>query len=1215
MSDQDIEDIKAALKANTLSAQGDLQGTGLQEQTPLQRYVLSPLGKTLDFLDTDLNVVTNALRPVFEGLNPKLKEVYDSAPVKMGIPNVTPSDLIEKSFEGVPGNKVTAKVLGFAADVALSPSTYLAGLGALTKEGKLFSAIKAIAEQNKVVDLTGLGERATIELNSDLGKQIAEHYGAPRATAALVGRAIKDASVFRNPTLEEQALQGRRALVNIGIPFTHQEIPLIQGQLFFRGVDKGKDLLKESKFGELFTNLFSTSSGNPVFDRIRQTLNGLKGARELDVQTLGTNIGKAAESVSKEYGLDIEDSRKMIQRIVESSYLKDVDAKSILKVFGDGIDKQVVSGEDINKTIDNIPGIQNLAMDERGKLFRALERSAKEKQAGFDVFTTGFQQLDPGLRNVFVKEMTQGLGIKMARDIKSTGRIEWTDFPRVVEAYSRGVKHRGLKFDPGVEAGLYAMVGRGEYKRLIEAEKLAQGGITEAAQQRDVVRRIIAHVDQQFSLGYTLYKTNPQFLQQFDKRMYQLMDKIDTTPEWKVKNLQDMFHFSLEDAQKYPHIFDIAQDVRKFYQNQLQLEQDAGVPITEWIGPTSYDVHVLTKDAREALQKRYPEYSNATREWNRDHVSTLQRQLANLDVRKINEAVNTGKISRRLGKNLLDKATTGNYSDELVSKLISTNRGYLLNFLTVSEANAMAKAGKLRILKGVTLDKGMFEVNPAYQVLVRGIRGERARTAMDFYNAARQFGTLHDVSQALPEGMEFVKNAKANPLAAPEFTKLKDGTKIEKRLIFDAGVAKHLNALHEALTLPAASHPLLSLFDGIQTEWKAWTLSVFPAYHTRNVIGNIWNNYLAGIHIPDPYIKALKVQQGKPLTIETASGKKYSTYELRNLYKYTGAGSSGQYWGDIEDYFKTELDTGIKKYYKQFVRPPANFGLKVGNYLENNAKMALFIRRLEEGLTPEAAAMDVKKYLFDYKDLTDSEREIFKRVFPFYTWTRKNIPLQLEALLTHPSRLMTVGKIRNVMESNYDGVPDERLLPDYMTQNFPIRVRYDQDRKQFEYFLLGSWLPASDIDKIFDPLTWVKNSLTPLLKEPAQQLANRDFFTNREIDSGDEYQTINILNKQVNVPARVGHALRNVRLISEIDKLSAPDDLTPFGKFIRFGTGKLYPFDEEKQLQFTIGKYKDQEGKLKAQLKRAAEKDNQKEVDRIIGRLNKLQEDLTNKVQ
>jgi hypothetical protein len=55
-------------------------------------------------------------------------------------------------------------------------------------------------------------------------------------------------------------------------------------------------------------------------------------------------------------------------------------------------------------------------------------------------------------------------------------------------------------------------------------------------------------------------------------------------------------------------------------------------------------------------------------------------------------------------------------------------------------------------------------------------------------------------------------------------------------------------------------------YDEIQNSWKAWTLGVRPAYHTRNAVGNIFNAYVIsglGVNIPeaiDIFTGAAKLQ-------------------------------------------------------------------------------------------------------------------------------------------------------------------------------------------------------------------------------------------------------------------------------------------------------------------------------------------------------------------
>lgn len=1206
MADE-LDSIKQALAASTVQAKAELGTSSIPQPSGLQKYVLTPFGKILDVLDTDLNLVTKGLEPIVTSMNPSLKSVYD----EKGF-NIMPSDLIEKSLENSSGRKYLAPILGFAANVALSPTTYLAGVGTLTKAGKLFKRISSLTEAGQA-----------IKLDSKIATEIAAHYGESTITPALINKAVKEAKTVTVASLDQQAKMGQRALINIGVPFTKSEVPLLRSELFFRGVEKSTEAFKKSKVGEVFTNIFSTSSGNPKFDSFRQSIVGLLKYRIEGDKEIGARTGKLVNQISKQTGLSRDEVFKWITDIPES-FRGEVSADAILTTYDKNITKQLVDAHNIEKVVDNLPGVQSMVMDEKGKLFRALMRNAKERQAGFDVFNVGFTQLPSDVRDVFVKEWTSGIGLRFAKDIKK-GIVQYANFPQVIEAFNKGIKFKGVKLPPGEDAALFALIGKDEYLRIRGAEaKIATTnkalrvpaslpGTTEGAQLRDITHRVRAHIDQGFTTAYTLFRNSPEYLKAISPRMYKLMNKIDSTPNWKITSLVDQYKVPLELAKSNPELFNMAEQHRMYFQNQLQRELDAGVPLREWVGDFNYIPHIPTKEVRELLGKKYGDFSGSARQWNMDHQSTLQRKLRNINSRVVEQFFNTGEITKVQRKSLLGPDGLS-YAEKLQKnkKWSNAKVSQLYKFLTVSQANTLAKDGKLKILgAGVKVDR-FFEDNPASQVLVRGVRGEKAITSIDFYDGAKNFGQWHPINEALPEGKVFTKNEAANPLAAVK-NQFVNGVNVPSRLIFDKGIAKHIDALHTALTLPPELHPFLKVYDGIQAEWKAWTLAIFPAYHIRNVVGNLWNNYLGGIHTPDAYLKANAMQLGKNISIELGAGGKMSGKQILSEANKSGILNVGQYFGDIEDYFKTELKEGIGKYYKKGLRPPVAWGLKVGNRLENNAKLAMFIHRLEEGYSISDAAMEVKKYLFDYSDLTVSERDVLRRIFPFYSWTRKNVPLQLEALITHPSRLMTVAKTKNAVESNYDGVPDERLLPDYYTQNFPIRVRYDKGTKQFQYLLLNNWLPAADIDKIFDSVTWAKNQLTPLFKEPIQQIANRDFFTNREIDKGDEYQTLKIFNMNLNLPARQAHAIKNIRFINEIDKYSKPD-IPVSEKLGQLFTGKVYGLDEEKQRKYLKIQFKDRKSRLRSALKKAIASDNSSEQERIHNELQKLSEEKSSKL-
>ena len=66
--------------------------------------------------------------------------------------------------------------------------------------------------------------------------------------------------------------------------------------------------------------------------------------------------------------------------------------------------------------------------------------------------------------------------------------------------------------------------------------------------------------------------------------------------------------------------------------------------------------------------------------------------------------------------------------------------------------------------------------------------------------------------------------------------------------------------------------------------------------------------------------------------------------------------------------------------------------------------------RVSKGESFEDASKAVRKYLFDYTELAPFEQNVMKRILPFYTWSRKNIPLQISSLLKSPQKYARYGK-------------------------------------------------------------------------------------------------------------------------------------------------------------------------------------------------------------
>ena len=116
-----------------------------------------------------------------------------------------------------------------------------------------------------------------------------------------------------------------------------------------------------------------------------------------------------------------------------------------------------------------------------------------------------------------------------------------------------------------------------------------------------------------------------------------------------------------------------------------------------------------------------------------------------------------------------------------------------------------------------------------------------------------------------------------------------------------------------------------------------------------------------------------------------------------------------------------------------------------GRITEHNARGALFIQSMLDGMTGAEAAANVKKYLFDYSELTDFERDVMRNIIPFYTWIRKNVPLQLQSIIDRPHKYANVGKILNeIGESSMYEYQDDPATPDYfretLARRFPVNL-------------------------------------------------------------------------------------------------------------------------------------------------------------------------------
>lgn len=547
-----------------------------------------------------------------------------------------------------------------------------------------------------------------------------------------------------------------------------------------------------------------------------------------------------------------------------------------------------------------------------------------------------------------------------------------------------------------------------------------------------------------------------------------------------------------------------------------------------------------TKTSNEAFNKTIEHFRNL-KEYRdgkaMDEALDIQKQIADLpaeDMIKIRDVVEgvaksddatINTIAARLKANFADIRKT----EEALGLMKTDIEAYYPHYLeknklgekimdTVKGARKWSTASgnfKERKLKvSASEAKELFGVEfsgrPAVDFARRALGSAKAVTSKEFFESIKPFATKDGVEVTAKElaGMKF----------APD-------------------VAAQIDDYAKRIQ-PEELNVALRTIDAVQNWWKAQAL-VAPSYHIRNFVGNMWNNHIAGVRNPDSYMKAGAIQRGKPIQFVDAAGREWSTPALVDAAKKNGVIGRGWYAADIEQGLKSELGGNSWNPLKQ------NFGLykanrQIGEYFENNSRLAHFIDKLKTGSTVEDAARSVKKYLFNYNELTAAERNLFKRIAPFYTWTRKNIPLQLETLVTDPTKFGTIAKTTEAIEQNVVK-PNEEWLGSYIKDNVGVRVKTDAQGNT-HYFLMGNWIPAAQaIDFLSQPVENFIMSVSPFVKMPIELWSNQSTYFDDSFGDPAKIERYPQENQSwlgLTMRKKTANVLKNIRILNELDKLN-----------------------------------------------------------------------------
>jgi hypothetical protein len=206
--------------------------------------------------------------------------------------------------------------------------------------------------------------------------------------------------------------------------------------------------------------------------------------------------------------------------------------------------------------------------------------------------------------------------------------------------------------------------------------------------------------------------------------------------------------------------------------------------------------------------------------------------------------------------------------------------------------------------------------------------------------------------------------------------------------------------------------------------FKAWAVAT-PGFHVRNSISNGFMLIAAGGN-PERLSRglksfiALKEEISNGGSIETFLAKLSPDEKIRAEGAYFAMmGSGGGLMSDVD------LSAGSRLYSNKFTKFMQRQGIKA----DQHARYMLAYDGMDSGMDALTATASVKRFMVDYED-TSTLDSYLRQIVPFWMWTSRNLPLQMQNIFLNPKPYRFYTSFSN----NFRDEDETEKLPKYMRE-------------------------------------------------------------------------------------------------------------------------------------------------------------------------------------
>lgn len=284
--------------------------------------------------------------------------------------------------------------------------------------------------------------------------------------------------------------------------------------------------------------------------------------------------------------------------------------------------------------------------------------------------------------------------------------------------------------------------------------------------------------------------------------------------------------------------------------------------------------------------------------------------------------------------------------------------------------------------------------------------------------------------------------------------------------------------------------------------WKAAATVARPTFVPRNVMGGIINNLIIGVgprHYAFVRTNAIIFRNAIEGGESVENALKLLPPKAQPYFEAMWAsGLLNKGFGHTIEAIKGTTTLGSK------INPLStdNIAFQLGGrfmeHSEDFLRAAAFVRHYDPN-NPSTQRMALEMAMvanFDYSSLTKFESAL-RRFIPFFVWTRRNIPLQMRALIEQPGHALRLLHTKENVSAEFDVdnfVDEVGFNASPWLSAFAIKtpVIYDEETPFWQRLILDPDIPLADLEEAVEAfsggprtaLEWGLRSISPAYSAP-----------------------------------------------------------------------------------------------------------------------------------